>query len=87
MDIETVGSNLATQPFSWEIQHCKPRLFDLLSLELVWQSNLSLSAQKERLTTTRAVSNHPQILLHPFPLELQTFEIETDLSYISTNPD
>lgn len=37
MDIEIVGSNLAiiTQPFPWEIQHCKPRLSDLLSLELV----------------------------------------------------
>lgn len=36
-DIEIVGSNLpiTTQPFPWEIQHCKPRLFDLLSLELV----------------------------------------------------
>lgn len=36
-DIEIVGRNLpiTTQPFPWEIQHCKPRLFDLLSLELV----------------------------------------------------
>lgn len=33
MDIEIVSSNLAiaTQPIPWEIQHCKPRLFALVS--------------------------------------------------------